>query len=171
MRERPQRPTGRGHPRSRTGTAWHERWGALLESVLGATPQGFESLILRHYDQAQRNRALFASGSGVTSSLIRSHSLSRACSAEGSAASQRSPLTCRVLNVHHNLDRTHDDQSPSPRSWSISDVTRHGSPCRRSCCCPARRDAGRRRAERDGCACRSGARAAWRRPQRYGLGP
>jgi hypothetical protein len=28
------------------------RWPALLESVLGATPQEFESLILRQPDQA-----------------------------------------------------------------------------------------------------------------------
>src|SRR5262249_34071608 len=47
IRDRPLRPTGHGHPRSRTDTAWHERWGALLESVLGATPQEFESPILR----------------------------------------------------------------------------------------------------------------------------
>jgi hypothetical protein len=48
IRERPLRPTGHGHPRSRTGTACGERWGAQLESVLGATPQEFESPILRH---------------------------------------------------------------------------------------------------------------------------
>src|SRR5262245_66146846 len=50
IRDRPLRPTGHGHPRSRTDTAWHERWGALLESVLGATPREFESRILRHPD-------------------------------------------------------------------------------------------------------------------------
>src|SRR5215831_1854058 len=48
IRERPLRPTGHGHPRSRTVPACHERWGAHLESVLGATPQEFESPILRH---------------------------------------------------------------------------------------------------------------------------
>jgi len=34
---------GRGRP-----PGCRERWGAYLESVLGATPQGFESFILRH---------------------------------------------------------------------------------------------------------------------------
>src|SRR5580700_7573669 len=33
--------------RSRTVATGGERWSALLESVLGATPQEFESLILR----------------------------------------------------------------------------------------------------------------------------
>jgi hypothetical protein len=47
IRERPLRPSGHGHPRSRTGTACRERWGAHLESVLSASPRGFESRILR----------------------------------------------------------------------------------------------------------------------------
>jgi hypothetical protein len=50
IRERPLKPTGHGHPRSRTVPASHERWGAHLESVLGATPREFESRILRCAD-------------------------------------------------------------------------------------------------------------------------
>jgi hypothetical protein len=34
-----------------------ERWSALLESVLGASPREFESRILRHADQARRVRS------------------------------------------------------------------------------------------------------------------
>ena len=49
-RGRPPRPIASTHPRSRTVPARRERWGAYLESVLGATPQEFESLILRHAD-------------------------------------------------------------------------------------------------------------------------
>jgi hypothetical protein len=37
IRERPLRPTGHGHPRSRTGTACDERWGAHL---VGGNPSG-----------------------------------------------------------------------------------------------------------------------------------
>jgi hypothetical protein len=48
IRESSLRTTGHGHPRSRTGTACHERWGAHLESVLGAIPREFESRILRY---------------------------------------------------------------------------------------------------------------------------
>ena len=41
-------PTAHLDPRSRTVPACRERWGAHLESVLGATPREFESRILHH---------------------------------------------------------------------------------------------------------------------------
>ena len=41
-------PASYGYSRSRTSPAGRERSGAHLESVLGATPQEFESPILRH---------------------------------------------------------------------------------------------------------------------------
>jgi hypothetical protein len=46
------RPRATHRPRSRTMAALSERGLAVLESVLGATPQEFESPILRHPDQA-----------------------------------------------------------------------------------------------------------------------
>jgi hypothetical protein len=60
IRERPLRPTGHGHPWSRTLPACREREGAHLESVLGATPQEFESPILRHGDLRRRAWVAFA---------------------------------------------------------------------------------------------------------------
>ena len=48
VRGRPPRPIRHGRPRSRTVVNPGERGSALLESVLGATPQEFESPILRH---------------------------------------------------------------------------------------------------------------------------
>jgi hypothetical protein len=42
-------PSGAGR-----ALAWRERRDAHLESVLGATPRGFESRILRHADQTKR---------------------------------------------------------------------------------------------------------------------
>jgi hypothetical protein len=42
--------------RSRTFASGREHWRAVLESVLGATPQEFESLILRHADLRKRDR-------------------------------------------------------------------------------------------------------------------
>ena len=48
VRGRPPGPTSYGQARSRTGVNPCERWSALLESVLGATPREFESRILRH---------------------------------------------------------------------------------------------------------------------------
>src|SRR5690349_3903759 len=50
VRGRPPRPIRYGQPRSRTVADPGERRSALLESVLGATPQEFESPILRHAD-------------------------------------------------------------------------------------------------------------------------
>jgi hypothetical protein len=50
VRRRPPGRTRYGQPRSRTVADAGERWSALLESVLGATPREFESRILRHYD-------------------------------------------------------------------------------------------------------------------------
>ena len=48
VRQASSRSCGRGHRRSRLG----ERTAADLESVLGATPRGFESRVLRSADQA-----------------------------------------------------------------------------------------------------------------------
>ena len=48
VRGRPRRPIRHSPPRSRTVVNPGERWPTLLESVLGATPQEFESPILRH---------------------------------------------------------------------------------------------------------------------------
>ena len=48
VRGRPPRPIRHGRPRSRTVVNPGERGSALLESVLGATPQEFESPILHH---------------------------------------------------------------------------------------------------------------------------
>jgi hypothetical protein len=45
---------------SRTVADAGERWSALLESVLGATPQEFESPILRHADLRQPAWITFA---------------------------------------------------------------------------------------------------------------
>jgi len=44
----PPRPIRHGQPSSRTVADAGERWPALLESVLGATPREFESRFLRH---------------------------------------------------------------------------------------------------------------------------
>jgi len=52
VRGRPPRPIRHSQPRSRTAADAGERWSALLESVLGATPREFESRILRSPDQA-----------------------------------------------------------------------------------------------------------------------
>ena len=52
VRGRPPRPIRHSPPTSRTVVNPGERRSALLESVLGATPQEFESPILRHPDQA-----------------------------------------------------------------------------------------------------------------------
>jgi hypothetical protein len=48
VRRRPPRPIRHNQLRSRTVADLGERWSALLESVLGATPREFESRILRH---------------------------------------------------------------------------------------------------------------------------
>ena len=74
VRERPQR-TGAGRSsRSQTTLAHRERTPADLESVLGATPQEFESLILRHREQQRRSRAglarLVSHTRGLSSGLI-----------------------------------------------------------------------------------------------------
>jgi len=50
VRGRPARYTGTQISTSRKVKASDERWSALLESVLGATPREFESRILRHAD-------------------------------------------------------------------------------------------------------------------------
>src|SRR5258708_1000477 len=50
----PPRPIRHGQPRSRTVANPGERWSALLESVLGASPREFESRILRHADLRRR---------------------------------------------------------------------------------------------------------------------
>ena len=60
VRGRPPRPIRHGQPRSRTAADAGERWSALLESVLGATPREFESRILRHADLLRRAWVTFA---------------------------------------------------------------------------------------------------------------
>jgi hypothetical protein len=52
--------------RSRTAADAGERWPALLESVLGATPQEFESPILRHTDLVEHRRRLGAGAVDAT---------------------------------------------------------------------------------------------------------
>ena len=55
-----QRPPRSCSGRSRTVADAGERWPALLESVLGATPREFESRILRHADLLRRAWVTFA---------------------------------------------------------------------------------------------------------------
>ena len=60
VRGRPPGPTSYGQARSRTGVNPGERWSALLESALGATPREFESRILRSLDLRRRAQIMFA---------------------------------------------------------------------------------------------------------------
>ena len=60
VRGRPPRPIRHSPPTSRTVVNPGERWAALLESVLGATPREFESRILRHADLRRRAWIMFA---------------------------------------------------------------------------------------------------------------
>jgi len=60
VRGRPPRPIRHGQPTSRTVVNLGEHWPALLESALGATPQEFESPILRHVYQEKHRSAVSA---------------------------------------------------------------------------------------------------------------
>ena len=73
VRRRPRRTgPGRGS-RSQTTLTYRERTPTDLESVLGATPQEFESLILRQPHQGLLGPSGYARSQLAAGSLIRAH--------------------------------------------------------------------------------------------------
>jgi len=81
---------------SRTVADPGERWAALLESVLGATPQEFESPILRHADQGKHRSVVPARW---RFEARWSHLLVSVLSAQHHLQRDSLPLFCQVTGI------------------------------------------------------------------------